>query len=140
MAIVYSKILLKNPRLPHLAVEVDALADTGSLYLCIPEQIRARLQLDVIGEKELLLADSSVRKLPYAGPIELRFKNRLAFTGAVVLGDEVLIGAIPMEDMDLVIVPRTRTLDVNPASPDIARAILKQNRITYLVQNSEVAQ
>src|SRR5437870_1354768 len=91
MGIVYSKILLKNPRLPHLAVEVDALADTGSLYLCIPEHIRAKLQLDVIGEKELLLADSSVRKLPYAGPIELRFKNRVAFTGAVVLGDEVLI-------------------------------------------------
>src|SRR5207237_2999205 len=92
MGIVYSKILLKNPRLPHLAVEIDALADTGSLYLCIPKHIRAKLQLDVIGEKELLLADSSVRKLPYAGPIELRFKNRVAFTGAVVLGDEVLIG------------------------------------------------
>ena len=127
MAIVYSKILLKNPRLPHLAVEVDALADTGSLYLCIPEHIRAKLQLDVIGEKELLLADCSVRKLPYAGPIELRFKNRVAFTGAVVLGDEVLIGAIPMEDMDLVIVPRTRTLDVNPSSPGIGTTIAKSD-------------
>ena len=125
MGIVYSKILLKNPRLPHLAVEVDALADTGSLYLCIPEHIRARLQLDVIGEKELLLADSSVRKLPY-GPIEVRFKNCVAFTGAVVLGDEVLVGAIPMEDVDLVVVA--------------ARSILKQNNITYLVRHSEVAQ
>jgi clan AA aspartic protease len=140
MGIVYSKILLKNPRLPHLTVEVDALADTGSLYLCIPEHIRAKLQIEVIDEKELLLADGSVRKLPYAGPIEVRFKNRVAFTGAVVLGDEVLVGAIPMEDMDLVVVPRTRKLDVNPASPDIARSILKQNRITYVVRNSEVAQ
>ncbi len=131
MGIVYSKILLKNPRLPHLAVEADALADSGSLYLCIPEYIRAELQLEVIDEKELLLADGSLRKLPYAGPIELRFKNRAAFTGAVVLGDEVLIGAIPMEDMDLVIVPRTRTLDVNPASPDVARSILKQTEAGY---------
>ena len=49
MGIVYSKILLKNPRLPHLAVEVDALADTGSLYLCIPEHIRAQLLIEVIG-------------------------------------------------------------------------------------------
>lgn len=128
---MYSKILLKNPRLPHLALEVNALADSGSLYLCIPEQIRAQLQLEVIGEKEVLLADTSVRKLPYAGPIELRFKNRVGFAGAVVLGDEVLIGAIPMEDMDLIIVPRTRTLDVNPASPDIARSILKETRATY---------
>jgi hypothetical protein len=131
MGLVYSKILLKNARLPHLAVEVDALADSGSVYLCIPEHIRAKLALDVIGEKELLLADASVRKLPYAGPIELRFKNRVGFTGAVVLGDEVLIGVIPMEDMDLVIVPRTRTLDVNPASPDIARSILKQTQASY---------
>jgi len=105
--------------LPHLAVEVDALADTGCLYLCIPESIRAKLQLEVIDEKELLLADASVRKLPYAGPIEVRFKNRVAFTGAVVLGDEVLVGAIPMEDVDLVVVA--------------ARSILKQNNITYLV-------
>lgn len=131
MGIVYSRILLKNPRLPHLAIEVNALADSGSLYLCIPEQIRAQLQLEVIGEKEVLLADTSVRKLPYAGPVELRFKNRVGFAGAVVLGDEVLIGAIPMEDMDLIIVPRTRALDVNPASPDIARSILKETRATY---------
>jgi len=131
MGIVYSKILLKNPRLPHLAIEVNALADSGSLYLCIPEQVRAQLQLEVIGEKEVLLADTSVRKLPYAGPVELRFKNRVGFAGAVVLGDEVLIGAIPMEDMDLIIVPRTRTLDVNPASPDIARSILKETRAAY---------
>ena len=140
MGIVYSKIQLRNPRLPHLAIEVDALADSGSLYLCIPEHIRAKLQLEVIDEKELLLADATVRKLPYAGPIEVRFKNRVAFTGAVVLGDEVLVGAIPMEDMDLIVVPRTRTLDVNPASPDIARSILKQNGITYSVRNSEVSQ
>ena len=140
MGVVYSKILLKNPRVPNLVVEVDARADTGSLYLCIPEHIRAKLQLEVIGEKELLLADATVRKLPYAGPIEVRFKNRVAFTGAVVLGDEVLVGALPMEDMDLIVVPRTRTLDVNPASPDIARAILKQNSVPYPVRNSEVAQ
>ena len=148
MGIVYSKIVLKNPRLPHLAVEADALADSGSLYLCIPEEIRAQLQLEVIAEKEVLLADNSVRTLPYAGPIELRFKNRVGFTGALVVGDEVLIGAIPMEDMDLVIIPRTRTLDVNPASPDIARAILKQNQTDYsvayqedaVVQSSEIAQ
>ena len=30
-----------------------------------------------------------------------------------------------MEDMDLVIIPRTQTLDVNPASPEIATSIAK---------------
>lgn len=131
MGIVYTKFLLKNARLPDLAVEVNAVADSGSVHLCIPEAIRAQLQLDVIAEKEVILADGSLHKVPYAGPIELRFKNRVGFAGAVVLGDEVLIGAIPMEDMDLIIVPRTRTLDVNPASPDLPRSIVKQTEAAY---------
>jgi hypothetical protein len=47
------------------------------------------------------------------------FKNRVGFTGALVMGDQVLLGAIPMEDMDLVIIPKTREIDVNPRSPEI---------------------
>ena len=38
-------------------------------------------------------------------------------------GKPVLLGAIPMEDMDLIIIPGTRTLDVNPNSPNIATSI-----------------
>jgi len=30
------------------------------------------------------------------------------------MGEEPLLGAIPMEDMDLVIIPSKRILDVNP--------------------------
>ena len=55
----------------------------------------------------------------------MHFKNRVGFAGALVLGDEVLVGAIPMEDMDLIIVPKTRTLDINPGSPNFATSIVK---------------
>ena len=41
------------------------------------------------------------------------------------MGDQSFLGAIPMEDMDLVVIPKTRTLDVNPASPNIATSIAK---------------
>jgi hypothetical protein len=41
------------------------------------------------------------------------------------MGDQVLLGAIPMEDMDLIIIPKTRTLDVNPASPNFASSMAK---------------
>ena len=139
MGIVTITFLLRNPRLPQLAIEVEAVADTGSVHLCIPEHIRARLQLEVVAEKDVVLVDGSLQKVPYVGPIELRFKGRVGFAGALVLGDEVLIGAIPMEDMDLVVVPRTQTLDVNPASPDIPRSIVKQQQPEYSV-DSEVAQ
>jgi hypothetical protein len=53
------------------------------------------------------------------------FKNRKGFTGALVLGDEVLLGAIPMEDMDLVVIPSKRELDVNPQNPNISASMAK---------------
>ena len=49
----------------------------------------------------------------------------MGFAGALVMGDQVLLGAIPMEDMDLVIVPGTRSLEVNPSSPNIATSVVK---------------
>jgi clan AA aspartic protease len=127
MGLVNAKIALKNPRKPDLApVEVaDALADSGSVHLCIPEHIRIQLELEEIDNKEATLADGSRRLVPYVGPIEIRFKNRIGFAGALVMGDQVLLGAIPMEDMDLLIMPKTRSLDVNPDSPNIATSIAK---------------
>jgi clan AA aspartic protease len=126
MGLVNGKLSLKNPRLPDLApVEVVALADSGALHLCIPEHIQIQLKLDAIDHKEVTLADGSKKLVPYVGPVELRFKSRVGFAGALVLGDQVLLGAIPMEDMDLVIVPKTRALDVNPDSPNIASSIAK---------------
>lgn len=126
MGLVNGRILLKNPRLPELApVEAVALADSGALHLCIPEHVRIQLRLEAIDNKEVTLADGTKKLVPYVGPIELRFKNRVGFSGALVMGDQVLLGAIPMEDMDLIIVPKTRTLDVNPDSPNIASSIVK---------------
>jgi hypothetical protein len=63
--------------------------------------------------------------VPYVGPIEIRFKNRTGFAGALVMGDQTLLGAIPMEDMDLVILPKDKALDVNPSSPNIATSVAK---------------
>lgn len=127
-------MILKNPRLPDLApVEVEVLADSGSVHLCIPEHVRLQLRLEIIADKEVVLADGSVRTIPYAGPVQLHFKNRVGFAGALVMGDQVLVGAIPMEDMDLVIIPLTRTLDVNPASPNVATSIAKQTEAAYTV-------
>ena len=72
---------------------------------------------------ELVLADGRRRTVPYVGPVEVRFGNRRCFTGAMVLGNEVLLGAIPMADMDLVLRPQLQSVDVNPESPNIPRSI-----------------
>lgn len=122
-----AKLTLSNPREPSLApIEATALADTGSVFLCIPEHVRVQLKLDVLETREVTLADGSRASFPYAGPVVLRFKNRTGCMGAFVLGDQVLLGAIPMEDMDLVVNPRDQTVDVNPENPNIAHGILKR--------------
>ena len=137
MGLVHGQLILKNPRLPDLAhVPVKALVDTGAVHLCIPEHVRIQLKLEAIDQKEVTLADGSRKLVPYVGPIEIKFKpenspERTGFAGALVLGDTVLLGAIPMEDMDLVVIPKrlrpgfagTRTVDVNPDSPNIASSI-----------------
>ena len=126
MDLTNAKIQLRNPRLPDLEpVEVDALADTGSVHLCIPAHTQIQLKLAQVDEKEVTLADGSRKLVPYVGPIELRYRNRTGFAGALVMGDQALLGAIPMEDMDLVVVPRSRTVIVNPDSPNIASSIAK---------------
>jgi len=126
MRLVNGNFVLRNPRLPDLdPVDVVALADSGANHLCIPEHVQVQLQLEEIASKEVTLADGSKKLVPYVGPIELRFKNRVGFAGALVMGDQVLLGAIPMEDMDLVIIPKTRTLEINPDSPNFASSMAK---------------
>jgi clan AA aspartic protease len=126
MGLINAKVVLKNPRRPDVQpMEVEALADSGSVFLCIPQHVQIQLGLEEIERREVTIADGSRKSVPYVGPVELHFKNRTAFTGAVVLGDQVLFGAIPMEDMDLIIIPLTRTLDVNPLSPNFASGIVK---------------
>jgi clan AA aspartic protease len=126
MGLVRAELTLLNPRRPDLQpMQVTALADSGAIHLCIPPHIQIQLGLEEVEKKEATLADGTRKLVPYVGPVELRFKNRVGFAGALVMGDEVLLGAIPMEDMDLVIIPKTRTLDVNPGSPNVASSVVK---------------
>jgi clan AA aspartic protease len=128
MGLTTAKVILKNPRKPELPpVEVVALADTGSVFLCIPENICLQLELENTDRKEVIVADGRRTEVPYVGPVEVRFKNRAGFFGAIVMGDQVLLGAVPMEDMDLIVIPNTRTVDVNPAHPNMACGIVKSH-------------
>ena len=126
MGLSFAMLTIKNPRRPELEpITVEALADTGSVYLIIPEHLQLQLGLESNSTKEVTLADDSKRMVPYAGPIEVRFKNRVAYVGAIVMGDQVLLGAIPMEDMDLIVIPHMRRVDINPLNPNYAAALAK---------------
>jgi clan AA aspartic protease len=126
MGLINVQLKLSNPPRPEIEpVQTPALVDTGAVYLVIPDHVRLQLQLEEQSQKEVTLADGSRKLIPYVGPIETRFKNRVAYVGAVVMGDEVLLGAIPMEDMDLILIPQQRLADVNPSSPNFSSAKAK---------------
>ena len=126
MGLALGKISLDNPRLPALhPVEVDALADTGAIFLCIPDHVAQQLRLEETSKKEVTTADGHRQLCPYVGPIHVTFQNRECYVGAVILGDEVLLGAVPMEDMDLVVIPSQRRVIVNPANPNYAAGLVK---------------
>jgi clan AA aspartic protease len=122
----FAELELSNPRQPDLrTVRVRALADTGALMLCLPEHVALQLELETEAEREVTVADGRKQKVPYVGPIKVKFENRSCFVGALVLGDEVLLGAVPMEDMDLVVSRGRRSITVDPTSPNIPHARVK---------------
>jgi clan AA aspartic protease len=126
MGYVHAEIELSNPKEGTLGrLTTTALVNTGALNLCIPEHVRLQLGLDEAEKREIATADGRKSLVPYVGPVMIRFQNRTAFVGALVLGDEVLLGAVPMEDMDLVVIPATRTLAINPQSPNFPHALVK---------------
>lgn len=126
MALVSVRVRLENVRRPDLApIEAPALADTGALHLCVPEHVALQLGLDEFDRREVTLTDGSRRLVSYVGPLLVTVANRKGLAGAMVLGTEILLGAIPMEDLDLVVVPGTRQVIPNPANPNIAVSIAK---------------
>ena len=108
-------------------MKVKALVDSGAYMLAINENLKVQLDLTKVDEQMAELADGSKKKLEVVGPVEIRFENRRANVDAIVLpGDsEILLGAIPMGDMDVTIDPKRQQLIVNPESPYLAKKSLK---------------
>jgi hypothetical protein len=81
MGYINTAMRLSNPAQPNLApVEATALADTAALFLCIPAHVASQLSLATLNEREVTLADGSVRKVPYVGPVKVEVANRACFT------------------------------------------------------------
>jgi clan AA aspartic protease len=139
MGLIYASIELINgddlvlSRHKHIDVDdikrmpVSMLVDTGSVYMCINENIQEQLQLPVVDKRKGQLANGHIVEYDVVGPVEVRFKNRRCSLNAMVLpGDnEPLLGAIALEDMDVIIHPQRQELVVHPDHPYFAQMKLK---------------
>jgi len=115
-------------------INVNMLVDTGSILLAINENIQEYLQLPVTGARKAQLANGHIVECDVVGPVILKFKNRDAICSALVLpGDsEPLLGAIPLEEMDVLVHPQRNELIVHPEHPDFALMKLKKQRLTHV--------
>jgi clan AA aspartic protease len=101
-------------------ITVHAMVDTGSIMLCINESIKQALNLRVRKKRRSQLANGQILELDVVGPLIVRYLDRECSTNALILPDdqEPLLGAIPMEEMDLYVHPsRNELLPVHPEGP-----------------------
>ena len=122
MGTVYTRITLKNVYDEDKADEglirkdevrsitVKAVVDTGASTIVINEKVRQKLGLEKIEEKRYMLADGKRVTGWRTKPVDIRWKNRRSACNAVVIpgARKVLLGAIPLEDMDLKVCPKTQ--------------------------------
>ena len=124
MGMVNAEITLKNGRDIGFAqdgyikekdirsITVTAVVDTGAMNLYIPEELQHRLGLGTKGEKIAVTANGQRVPCKVTEPVEVHWKNRETVVHALVIpgGEKVLLGAIPLEDMDLMVNPVSQEL------------------------------
>jgi len=100
--------------------EAEALIDTGAVHVVVPPQVAARLGLGIRGQRVAEYADGRKDVVSVTEPLVVELEGRDTLEDALVLGDEVLIGQIVLEKLDLFVDCQGRRLVPNPAHPDQA--------------------
>lgn len=98
--------------------EADALVDTGDVSSVIPPHVMQQLGLQVDGQRVAEYADGRNDVVDLTEPITFDIIGRKTTEGAMVLGDEVIIGQTVLEVLDLLVDCSNRKVIPNPAHPD----------------------
>jgi clan AA aspartic protease len=88
-------------------LNVKAMPDTGAWTLVINEDIRKKLGLAINETSKSTLADGKTNIYDVTESVGIRWKDRSTALPAVVVPDakDVLLGALPLEAMDLMVDP-----------------------------------
>lgn len=102
------------------SMEIEALVDTGATMLMLPADVVERLGVRIAGQRNVRYADGRVAPIPWVAGVKIVILGRDTVVTALVeaAGTTPLIGQIPLEELDLLVDPKSRELRVNPASPD----------------------
>jgi clan AA aspartic protease len=98
--------------------QLSALVDTGAVRCCIPVAVAQQLGVESVDRTVATYADGRQEVVDVTEPIRIEIAGRSTFQSALVLGDEVLIGQLALEDTDLWADCKGQRLVPNPAHPD----------------------
>ncbi|GHV70737.1 hypothetical protein AGMMS49928_19660 [Spirochaetia bacterium] len=92
---------------------VSALVDTGASMLVINEELQQRLGLEIEGRRWTTFADGGRKECGITEGVNIRWQNRDCFCSAIVIpgAKSILLGVIPLENMDLIVNPVTQILE-----------------------------
>ena len=124
MGIVYTELTLRNEsdvalaRLGYLkpedirTVAVTAIVDNGAYSLLLDEETSQKLGLEKTGEKRIRIANGEQPVCPVTGPVEINWKDRQSVMRAITVPglSQALLGALPLEEMDLIVHPSRNEL------------------------------
>jgi len=96
---------LDNDKIRTLTVQ--AMPDTGAWTLVINEEVREKLGLTIKGETMSSFADGEPFSSPITEAVKIQWKDRYIELPAIVIANakDVLLGALPLEAMDLIVDP-----------------------------------
>lgn len=112
---------------PHLlrSLETEALVDTGALTLVIPPELLEPLGLRIRGQQLAQYANGFEEAIGVTDGVIVELMGRQALVEALVVGNELLIGQVVLELIDLLADCKNQRLIPNHGSPDYPVAIIK---------------
>jgi clan AA aspartic protease len=106
------------------SVQIRALVDSGALTLVIPQSVCLELGLTIEEFRMAYMANGTREEVPVTSAVDVRWNNRTTVVNAIVTGEQPLLGAIPMEGLDVVIDPAKQALVPHPDSPNVPHLVL----------------
>jgi clan AA aspartic protease len=118
MGLLYADFTLAN-LFTKKSVPIRALVDTGAMEVFVTEPVARELGFDVeeVSLRRVILADGSVRHAPTIAPVRTHFADRSCLVDVMVMGDECLVGVVPLELMALIVDPVGQRVVFDPKYP-----------------------
>ncbi|MFN0050030.1 MAG: retroviral-like aspartic protease family protein [Cytophagales bacterium] len=124
MGIVYTTLKIRNAINKGEFVSIQAKVDTGATMLVIPQHLADALQFPSMRHQTVKYANEKSKNLLVVWAVELEVCGRKGVFEAVVRPNKnyALLGAIPMEALDLIVEPASLGIYPNPRSPEMPMA------------------